>query len=155
MDSPQNHIWGPHLWAILHSAAERIGSKSLNRLPAEESRLWTGLLSSLRYSLPCPLCKKHYSDYYSTTPIRAVNVPFIRQWLYDLHCQVNTRTGKENTLTIENVAELYSKPFNFGYHRLIVTDQMNCALRVGWSKREDIQRTIRLFDEMKRFYDFF
>jgi hypothetical protein len=140
---------------ILHSAAERIGSKSLNRLPAEESRLWTGLLASLRYSLPCPLCKKHYSEYYSSNPMTSVSIPFIRTWLYNLHCQVNTRTGKVNTLTIENIAENYSKAFNFGYHFLILNGQMTAALRVGWSKREDIQRTIRYFDEIKRFYDFF
>ncbi len=155
MDSPQNHIWGPHLWMILHSSAERIGSKNLNRLPQEESRLWINLLGSLRYSLPCPLCKKHYTAYFSTVPITSINQSFVRHWLYNLHNQVNNQTGKPNTITIEDIPEIYSKPFNFTAHYDIVVEQMNRALRVGWCTRDDIQRTIRHFQEFKRFYDFF
>ena len=155
MDSPQNHIWGPQLWIILHSATERIGLPQLTRLPQEEMRIWTTLLSSLRYSLPCPLCKKHYSEYILSTPITSVNPIFIRNWLFNLHCQVNNRTEKSNTITIEQLPEIYSKPFNFTAHFKIVVEQMNRAVRLGWSSRNDIQKTIRLFEELKRFYDFF
>jgi hypothetical protein len=155
MDSPQNHIWGPELWMILHSSAERINTPLHQKLPKEESRIWLNLLSSLRYSLPCPLCKKHYTNYYSSTPITVFNREFIRNWLYNLHCQVNSRTDKNNTITIEQIPELYSKPFNFSRHFNIVIEQMNKALRIGWSSREDIQRSVRAFQELKRFYDFF
>ncbi len=155
MDSPQNHLWGPQLWMILHSATERIGNSSLRRLPQEESRIWTNLLSSLRYSLPCPLCKKHFTEYFNRTPITTFNRDFIRSWLFNLHNQVNERTGKPNTITIEQLPALYSNPFNFTAHFAIVTQQMGQAVRVGWSTRNDIQRSIRLFEELKRFYDFF
>jgi hypothetical protein len=155
MDSPQNHIWGPQLWMILHSSAERIGIPKLSKLPQEESRIWITLLSSLRYSLPCPQCKKHYTDYLSSKPIATVTATFIRSWLYNLHDQVNTRTGKPNTITIEQIQELYNKPFNFTQHCNIVVQEMQKAVRVGWCSRTDIQRTIRLFEELKRFYDFF
>lgn len=155
MDSPQNHIWGPQLWMILHSATERIGNSTLKRLPQEESRIWTNLLASLRYSLPCPLCKKHYTEYFAKTPITSFNRDTIRLWLYNLHNQVNERTGKPNTITIENLPGIYSVPFNFTAHFNIVVQQMNQALRVGWCSREDIQRSMRFFQELKRFYDFF
>jgi hypothetical protein len=155
MDSPQNHIWGPQLWIILHSATERIGSASLKRLPQEESRIWLNLLSSLRYTLPCPLCKKHYTEYFNRTPIRIFNRDSIRSWLYTLHCQINDRTGKINTISIENLSELYSKPFKFTHHYGIVFQQMNQALRLGWCNRTDLQRSIRFFQELKQFYDFF
>lgn len=155
MDSPQNHIWGPQLWIILHSATERIGLPKLSRLPQEEMRIWIALLSSLRYSLPCPVCKKHYSQYILSTPITSVNQIFIRNWLFKLHCQVNNRTEKSNIITIEQIPEIYSKPFNFTAHFKIVVEQMNRAIRLGWSSRNDIQKTIRLFEELKRFYDFF
>lgn len=155
MDSPQNHIWGPQLWMILHYSAERIGTKSLNRLPQEETRLWTNLLGGLRYSLPCPLCKKHYTDYLLSTPIIAINKTFIREWLYNLHNQVNSRTDKPNTIPIEQIPEIYSGIFCFTEYYNIVVDQMNRALRLGWSKREDIQRTVRNLQELKGFYDFF
>lgn len=140
---------------ILHSATERIGTKSLNRLPQEESRIWTNLLGSLRYSLPCPLCKKHYTAYYASHPIATFNIDIIRNWLYNLHNQVNEQTGKPNIITIDQIPEIYSKPFNFTAHFNIIVEQMGRALRVGWSSREDLQRTIRFFQELKRFYDFF
>ena len=154
MDAPQNHIWGPNLWMILHSAAERIGTSHV-KLPQEELRIWTGLLSSLRHSLPCPVCKKHFTAYFSSTPVKTFNREFIRNWLYNLHCQVNDRTEKRVEITIEQIPEIYSKPFNFSAHFRIVTEQMNRALRLGWSSRNDIQKTLRLSEELKRFYDFF
>ena len=154
MDSPQNHIWGPNLWMILHSAAERIGTSHV-KLPQEELRIWTGLLSSLRHSLPCPVCKKHFTAYFSSTPVKTFNREFIRNWLYNLHCQVNDRTEKRTEITIEQIPEIYSKPFNFSAHFRIVTEQMNRALRLGWTSRNDIQKTVRLSEELKRFYDFF
>ena len=155
MDSPQNHIWGPNHWMILHSAAERIGQPHLQKMKNEESRIWIGLLASLRYSLPCPLCKKHYTDYYSSNPITSLTREFIRNWLYNLHSQVNSRTDKPNTITIDEIQEIYSKPFNFGAHLKIVSEHMTRALRLNWSSRDDILRSIRFYNEMKRFYDFF
>ena len=154
MDAPQNHIWGPNLWMILHSAAERIGTSHV-KLPQEELRIWTGLLSSLRHSLPCPVCKKHFTAYFSSTPVKTFNREFIRNWLYNLHCQVNDRTEKRVEITIEQIPEIYSKPFNFSAHFRVVAEQMNRALRLGWSSRDDIQKTVRLSEELKRFYDFF
>jgi hypothetical protein len=127
----------------------------MKRLPQEEARIWTTLLSSLRFSLPCPLCKKHYTAYFTSKPIRTVNRDFIRQWLYDLHSQVNAQTDKPNNISLEQVSERYSQLFNFTHHYGIIMEQMMRALRLGWSSREDIQRTQRAFLELKRFYDFF
>jgi Erv1 / Alr family len=155
MDSPQNQVWGPHLWMILHSAAERLNSKLLNRLPTEEQRIWSLLLTSLKFSLPCPLCKKHYTEYLSSNPIVSTDITFIRTWLYNLHNKVNITTNKPAAITLEQIPELYSKPFNFTYHFNIVYGEMVKALRLGWSSRDDIQRSVRLFQELKRFYDFF
>ena len=155
MDSPQNHIWGPHLWQILHSSAERIGSQTLKRLPQEETRIWNGLLSSLRFSLPCPQCKKHYTTYFTTRPINTFSQSFFREWLFSLHQQVNERTEKPNSLTINQVHEIYSKPFCFSAHFSVVQEQMTRAIRLGWCSRDDVLKTIRFLQELKRFYDFF
>ena len=155
MDAPQNHIWGPHLWIILHSCTEKIGAVNLKRLPQEEQRIWINLLGSLRYSLPCPHCKKHYTEYFNKHPIRTFNKEFIRSWLYNLHSEVNIRTNKINTLVLEQLPEKYSQPINFTHYHVIISEQMLRALRLGWSSREDIQRTQRAFMELKRFYDMF
>ena len=153
MESPQAQHWGPALWMILHSSAERIGTAALKLLPQEEERLWNGLLSSLRYSLPCPQCKKHYNEHFSAHPILEISKPCIRNWLFDLHHQVNLRTKKDAIVAIENIPELYSKPFHFLHHFAIVQRHMQLALSHGWCSRDDIQRTLRFLEEMRRYYN--
>jgi Erv1 / Alr family len=155
MESPQNQIWGPALWRILHSSAERIGTKKLQRLPQEEMRIWIGLLNSLRYSLPCPHCKKHYTSYLTSKPIITFNRDIIRVWLYELHQNVNQINNKVNEITFEQMGELYGANFEYSHYVNIVMTEMTKSLRVGWITRNDIQRTLRFFEELKRFYDFF
>lgn len=155
MDSPQNHIWGPNLWMILHSAAERIGLHKHRKLPHEEHRLWTGLLSSLQYSLPCPICKKHYSTYIQSNPITTVNTEFIRNWLFKIHNDINNRINKSYTISVDKIPEIYNKPFMFSSYYNIVNQEMLKSLRLNWSSRNDILRTIRLLQEIKNYYDFF
>jgi hypothetical protein len=153
MDAPQNSVWGPPLWTILHTAAERFGSIMLRYLPKEEQRIWGGLLMSLRYSLPCPQCKKHYTDYVSKHPI-IFQPSAIREWLYQLHSEVNQRLGRANSLTLEEAQEYYRAPIPFASHSITLQKEMVKAIRLGHCTREDIQRTIRFLEELKRFYNF-
>jgi len=155
MESPQTQQWGPALWIILHSSVERMESVYSKRLEHEETRLWSGLLSSLRYSLPCPVCKKHYSDYLQQHPITQISKSFLRVWLFELHQAVNQRNNKHSEITIENLSEVYSKPFHFSHHTSIFQKHMRLALSLNWCTHNDIQRTIRFLEEMRRFYDFF
>lgn len=154
MNPPQSHIWGPHLWMILHSSAEKIGVSKIKNLPQEEVRIWSTLLGSLRYSLPCPICKQHYSAYYLSAPITNYNKEFIRNWLYVLHNQINTRTHKQSP-AVEQLPEIYGKLFNFTSHFNVLNEQMRKSLKLGWSSREDVQRTMRILQELKCFYDYF
>lgn len=153
MDSPQNHIWGPALWMILHSSAEKIGTKPLPHLPQEESRIWIGLLNSLRYSLPCPHCKKHFTEYLSSHPIHSFTKDIIRTWLFDLHSQINQRTDKNYPISILYLPELYNNVSHFMKYMNIVMVQMKKSIQMGWSTRNDIQRTLRFLEELRRFYD--
>jgi hypothetical protein len=155
MDLLQNHIWGPALWKVLHSSAERIGTKSLHRLPQEERRLWSNLLSNLRYSLPCPQCKKHYQSYYTTKPISTFTKEEIRMWLYHLHQSVNHRNGKPDTITPEELETIYSAPFCLSELLKSIIPQFRIGLQRGWTSREDLMKTFRDLEEIKRFYDFF
>jgi hypothetical protein len=155
MESPQTHLWGPALWMILHSSAERIGLAKAKMLQYDEIRLWSGPLSSLRYSLPCPVCKKHYSDYYAAHSISEYTRPVIRQWLFNLHQQVNGRTNNTIPSTIDNLPDIYGKPFHFSKHADVVQHHMKLAISHRWCERNDVQRTARFLEEMKRLYDLF
>jgi hypothetical protein len=148
-----NSIWGPALWLILHSACERIGAQSMKKLPQEESRIWLGLLQRLRYSLPCPQCKKHYNAFFSGNPISVITRNSVRRWLFYLHNQVNQRLEKP-AYSEESLTQ-YEAIFNFSQHYEIVQEQMLAAVRQGWSTYDDVQQTLRILTEMKCFYDFF
>jgi len=68
---------------------------------------------------------------------------------------VNLYTNKPYTITIEQLPELYDPPFNFTHHYNILMKHMGFAVRKGICTREDIHRTARFLEELKRFYDFF
>jgi len=147
-----NSIWGPALWTILHTACEQIGAHHMKKLPQEESRIWLGLLQSLRYSLPCPQCKKHYTTFFSDKPIAVITRESVRRWLFHLHNQVNQRLEKPSFP--ETSLAQYQTLFNFSHQYEIIQGQMIAAVRQGWSSHEDVQRTLRFLMEMKCFYDF-
>ena len=140
---------------ILHSTAERVGQSPVRMMQYDEVRIWSGLLSSFRFSLPCPLCKKHYSDYYAAHPISEYTQTTLRKWLFDLHQQVNERLNKASPFTIENVSALYGKPFHFSKHERIVQHHMKLAIFHKWCERNDVARTILFLEEMRRMYDQF
>lgn len=148
-----NSIWGPALWLILHSACERIGVHNMKKLPQEESRIWLGLIQRLRYSLPCPQCKKHYNAFFSGNPITVITRDSVRRWLFHLHNQVNQRLEKP-AFSEESLPQ-YEAIFNFSQQYDIVQGQMLAAVRQGWSTYDDVQQTLRILTEMKCFYDFF
>lgn len=155
MQHIDNTLWGPALWMLLHSSAERFGTKALHRLPQEESRIWSHLLLSLRFSLPCPHCKKHYQTYLSQYPFSARSRDEVRIWLYRLHDTVNQRLQKAHTLSLTEVEEKYSEPFCFSKHRGDFIEQVRVAVQQGWCSHIDMGNTYRALEEMKRFYDFF
>lgn len=80
-------LWGPTLWTILHTLAEFTDHLDLNRY-------WQLLVQSMRTTLPCPDCRAHFVAWNDSHPLRNIKtVPelrsFYRQWLLDLHNQVN------------------------------------------------------------------
>ena len=150
METPNNNIWGPALWLILHSSAERIGSIPNN----DEIRIWSRLLLSLRFSLPCPLCKKHYQSYIKLHPIVYITKDTIRLWLFNLHTYVNLSLQKENNILFEELKDHYSKDFCYNYSYQIINHQIILSLKLGRIIREDAIRTFRLLEELKRLYNF-
>lgn len=96
---PDNLEWGPAFWSLLHGMAERCGSAPLVGLRADETRAWKILLTTLHKTLPCEHCRDHLNIFLQNNP---VSIPdnysempdYIRKWLYNLHENVNKRTGK-------------------------------------------------------------
>lgn len=111
MASPSD--WGPPLWRVLHSLAERLGKHTVVLLAQDERRAWMNFLRSIEYAMPCAKCRAHYKAYRTAHSIdRALSVQgealrnWARQWLWSLHEEVNRDAGKTGP-TLEEIPGLY------------------------------------------------
>ena len=99
---PEATIWGPILWKILHSVAERVGSTSFVLYQSDERRLLVSLFKAVGKMIPCPTCKEHYNAYSKENdlevPLKTISYfymkDYIRKWVWDLHNWVNQSNGK-------------------------------------------------------------
>lgn len=154
--APQTTEWGPAVWRILHSLAEKSLSTPVKQT-GEERRLWFNILNSLRYSLPCPNCRKHYNDYYVANLIdkfiknNSFNIE-LRIWLYNLHCEANKHTAKYNTIMIEELTSLYGNYDGIKNDAKIFVEHMQRGVFHKWISHEDMLKTRRFLYEIIGFY---
>jgi hypothetical protein len=102
---PENKEWGPFVWSVLHALAEKAGKVVFALYEADERRAWVQLLKATGSMLPCSDCRDHYKvwvdehpfTYIETMPYQAIK-PFVQNWLWLLHQDVNTRLGKPGIL---------------------------------------------------------
>ena len=111
-----NEIWGPPLWRILHTLAERLGQQKLTLMAVDERRAWTNFIRTIDSAMPCARCRAHFKTWRLKHTIeRFVNSRVIRedarQWLWALHQDVNLERGVSG-LTLEEVPELYARRTN-------------------------------------------
>jgi hypothetical protein len=86
-------FWGPSTWKTLHSIAWSYAENE-NSPTEEEKKDIIDFFMILSKLLPCPSCRKHFSDYMLRHPIDASSRSALVRWLYDLHSDVNIRTKK-------------------------------------------------------------
>lgn len=107
----QNLEWGPPLWRILHTLAERVGRQGIPLLAMDEMRAWTALLRSTEGIMPCSLCRTHYRAWKHTHPLEGMAgsglAPLTRKWLWELHDTVNRQRGVEGGVGFEQLSEIY------------------------------------------------
>ena len=83
-------VWGPAMWRILHSLAERLGKQTNTLLIQDEQRAWINFLRSVESVIPCKRCKGHYRDWglKNRIDLAAMRIT-ARAWLWGLHNEVN------------------------------------------------------------------
>ena len=107
--------FGPRLWIILHSLAERSGSVTDPVSKLDEELAWLTLLTAIPGIMPCDLCRVHYREWYVTnlpTPLKKrlglERRDYIRKWLCNLHNAVNKRNENGIVFTSEDCIQTYS-----------------------------------------------
>lgn len=96
---PKTTEWGPVVWNMLHTLAEKAGRQTHEILIADERRAWMMFVSCLAAILPCEECRGHAETYIKEHPFeppesyKAWNL-YIRTYFYTFHEAVNTRLEK-------------------------------------------------------------
>ena len=102
---PLPAVWGPPLWAALHTAAQFTTTES-------QRDVWIALLEAMRTALPCDECSAHYNTWIDAHPVALppsgpdLQVG-ISTWILDLHNDVNLRKNVP-TWTIDQVTATYT-----------------------------------------------
>lgn len=148
--------WGPPLWMLLHSVAERIGFLNTILLATDESNEIFFLLSSVDKIMPCSLCRLHYKEWRKTKPITALSKLrgselryAVRKWLYDLHEDVNTRKKRNSSgIMMEMLPELYKKmPLEFLFQEF-AKQLLFFPNQVSHYDLQDFHRHVRMLDNL-------
>jgi hypothetical protein len=99
---------------MLHGIAETLGNQSVPMLATDEAHEIVFLLRDVEKIMPCQLCRVHYRAWRTDHPLEEIDKlrgymlkTGVRQWLYDLHEDVNRSRGIESGLTLEEVEEMY------------------------------------------------
>jgi hypothetical protein len=108
LQSAKPKFWGPALWQFLHSMAANYPESPNAQYKASCRQFFY----SLRYLLPCSLCRQHYSTFLAKKPPQVDNTNSIKEWVLWLHNEVNAQLGKKETWTMETVDKTYMKNQN-------------------------------------------
>ena len=101
------NIWGPPAWLFLHS----ITFNFPHNPTANDRQNYNNFFYSLQKVIPCPKCRRHYSENLKKIPIRLQSRDDLIRWLIDIHNAVNKSTNKP-TMSYEDVYEKYDKLYN-------------------------------------------
>ena len=108
---PKTTEWGPLIWKILHTLAEKSGKQTNEIIKGDEMRAWTTFMKHLPSILPCEECRGHATTYMTENPFQPPeSYPpwnfYIRTYMYTFHEAVNTRLEKPS-FPFSSLAETY------------------------------------------------
>ena len=132
---PQNEDWGPNLWLILHTLAERAGKQPHIGGQEDEKRAWPLFMKTLGAIIPCPYCKEHFLLWLAA---HRFNLPseygafhlYITMWFYALHEDVNRRTEKPS-FPIEKLSDTYRNGGAIKPNLLTLEKALMRAIKLG------------------------
>ena len=106
-------IWGPHLWFFLHSMSFTY-AKNRKKATTEEKIQMYNFLESLKFVLPCDICRVNYSNFLDKNPPKLNSRKELFRWLVDLHNCVNGECGSKHKrqYTYDEVEKLYKEVYN-------------------------------------------
>lgn len=112
---PTKREWGPPLWKILHGITESLGNQAMPLLSTDEAHEIVFILRDVDKIMPCALCRNHYNAWRKTHPIERLDRlrgpmlrDAVRNWLFELHEDVNARNETPSGLCEDQIHDLYA-----------------------------------------------
>lgn len=131
-------VWGPPLWRLLHSLAERLGRQTIPLLVMDEKRAWISSLKAVGQVMPCLACRNHFREWSGRRRLEQfANTHAIRdtarEWLWALHSEVNASRGVTGP-PLDQMPDLYgrrtSQELNEDYKAVTTAFQAAVAQRL-------------------------
>jgi hypothetical protein len=148
--------WGPPLWKLLHGIAEALGNQPVAMLATDEAHEIVFLLRDVEKIMPCQLCRTHYHAYRKDHPLEDIDrlrgfmlKTGVREWLYNLHQEVNQSRGIESTITLEEIPEVY-KNVNFKEAWGEFYTQIKSSTEIGLVSQTVLQNFHRRFGMLRK-----
>ena len=145
--------WGPPLWTILHSIAERIG---ISGMDADQSRDISVLINLLPAILPCSTCQGHMRQYVAVNPFVVTGLlgadlrTYCRTWVMTFHNAVRTSKGQPIEITtLEQLAGLYGTEKIQDCQIQTVSAHVIYGIRMGLAKMDAWKRWNGIFQRLK------
>lgn len=98
------NVWGSSFWFTLENIAYNYPIKPTDNDKDNIKKF----LECLQYVLPCGICRKNYKMELEQRPIRLNSRKELVYWLFEIHNDVNSRTGKR-LYTFEEAVNEYEK----------------------------------------------
>jgi len=97
--------WGPPIWALFHTMAEKIKEDKFPDLSGELIQF----IIKISTTLPCPDCSKHATDFFSKIKISMIKTKQdLKNVLFIFHDSVNHRKSKPS-FNYDLLTETYAK----------------------------------------------
>ena len=125
------NIWGSHMWFSLHTITFNY---PLNPNQEDISN-YKNFFISLKYVIPCSICKKNYIRHLNELPLD--NVLTSRKklvyWLIDMHNMVNGEIGKK-IWSYDEVIKKYEQVYN---KKIILDSNNDTSISENFTNSED------------------
>ena len=150
--------WGPHLWVILHTLAEKSGGFKTLLQDNDEGHAWVGLVRCLVDIMPCAKCVGHYKKFCLKHTMSMINnlrgqqrKEWLRTFLHELHNEVNKENDKVE-LSKEELAVKYNDRTAF-QHALISFQRMTkYAIETGTLNIVGVKNGMKYIELLRRYY---
>lgn len=147
-------LWGPAIWYLFHTMAEKVKESSFNIIRDDLIRVVRKVCSNL----PCPSCTTHAVQYLNKVDMSKIQTKEdLKQMLYIFHNDVNKRTGKPeysyNDLNqkypkgkLREIITVFFRYFEDKHKSVHMLSNDMYTMRVSKELREWFTRNIHHFD---------